>query len=566
MTGGNTAAERGLEIAVWFASATGPRPDNQDFGGVDLGSAAERATHGIVALVADGVGGARGGREAAELAVHSFIEGYRAQSPALGVSERAVRALKAFNRWLHSIGRSSEAMRGAACTFTCMILIGREAVLVHVGDSRAWLLRGGELRLLSEDHTLAQPDLRHVLYRAVGIDPELRPDVSRVTIEAHDRLLLTSDGVHEPLKRRAIQRLLAARGSAQADAETLVAEALAAGGQDNATALLIDVVAVPPPDRDSIGAQAAGLPFLPPPREGETVDGFTLERMLSDGRYSRGFVARRGEERLVLKFPKPAVLSADGARGAFLREQLVGQLIDSPFVGRSVPLDPASQSRLYVAQPFYAGETLEARLTRRPPGIAAAVPIGARLARAVAALHRRSVIHRDIKPDNVILTEDGGLKLIDLGVARLPRVPEFADHEIPGTPSYMAPELFDGERGNEATDQFALGVTLYRMLTGRYPYGEVEAFSRPRFGAPVPPSRHRAEIPAWLDAVILKAVAADPRQRFGDVVELMHALESGSTRAAPARVAQPLIERDPVRFWQLVSLLLAGALAASLIL
>ncbi|MEO6360176.1 MAG: bifunctional protein-serine/threonine kinase/phosphatase [Sphingomicrobium sp.] len=559
-------SEATLEIAAGFASATGRRPDNQDFGGVHIGPPAEQAMHGIIAAVADGVGGSAGGREAAELAVRTFIDGYPAQSPTLGVAEGALRTLKAYNRWLHAIGRGGEAMRGAACTFTALIMRGREASVVHVGDTRAWLLRGSELRLLTEDHVLAHPDMRHVLYRALGVDPDLRADTFVVALEPHDRLLVTSDGVHGSLNARAIQRLLAARGSAQADAEALVAAALAADSQDNVTALVIDVVAVPALDQQSIASVADRLPQIPPPRAGDHIDGIRLDRLLSDGRYSRSFVATEGETSIVLKFPKPAALSADGARGSFLREQLIGQVIDSPFVGRSLPLDPAKQSCLYIKQPFHDGETLEARIASRRPGISAAIAIAIKLARAVAALHRSSVIHRDIKPDNVMLLERGGLKLIDLGVARLPHVPEFSEQETPGTPSYMAPEMFDGERGDEATDQFALGVTVYRMLTGRYPYGEVEAFSRPRFGVAAPPSRGRPEIPAWLDAVVMKAVAIDPTSRFNDVIELIQALESGSARAAPIRAPVPLIERNPVLFWQLLSLLLGIALVVAIAL
>ena len=559
-----------LEIAAGFASATGPRPDNQDFGGVRLGGVAEQATHGVVAAVADGVGGARGGRVAAELAVRSFVDGYLAQPPTLGVQEGAVRAIRAFNRWLHATGRSDPALEGAAATFTALVLRGREATLLHVGDSRAWLWRGGELRLLTEDHTLPQPDLRHVLYRALGVEAELRVDVATQRIEPHDRLLLTTDGVHGPLSRRTLGRMLAERGSVDADAQALVAAALAAGGQDNATAVLIDVVSVPPADAATIGAEAARLPVLPPPNVGEMVDGFAIEKLLSDGRYSRTFLARDhlardGREALVLKFPKPALLSEAGARGAFLREQLIGQHLDSPFVARTLALAPERQSRLYVAQPFYAGETLEARIARGLPGVAAGVSIAAKLGKGVAALHRRSVIHRDIKPDNVLLTEDGGLKLIDLGVARLPRVPEFDANEIPGTPSYMAPELFDGAPGDEKSDQFALGVTIYRTFTGHYPFGEVEAFSRPRFGTPAPPSHHRPDLPAWLDATILRTLAIDPAQRFGDVLELVHRLGSGEARAVQPRRRAPLLERDPAAFWRGVAILLALALVAALI-
>src|SRR5690606_23830059 len=171
----------------------------------------------------------------------------------------------------------------------------------------------------------------------------------------------------------------------------------------------------------------------------------------------------------------------------------------------------------------------------------------------------------DIKPENVLLESDGGLKLIDLGVVRLPMLEEDAGPDIPGTPSYMAPELFDGQRGDEFTDQFALGVTLYRMFSGRYPCGEVEAFSRPRFGKAVPLGRHRPDLPAWLGHLLSHAIAPDRAQRFGDVLELSMELESAMDRGVPVVLRQlSLYERNPLRFWQVVSALLAVLLLFSL--
>src|SRR3546814_6212865 len=84
----------------------------------------------------------------------------------------------------------------------------------------------------------------------------------------------------------------------------------------------------------------------------------------------------------------------------------------------------------------------------------------------------------------------------------------------------MAPELFDGNAGDEATDQFALGVTLCRLFSGSFPYGEAEAFSRPRFGKPKPPSASRDDLPAWLDDIILRAVAASPNRSEEHTSEL----------------------------------------------
>ena len=186
-----------------------------------------------------------------------------------------------------------------------------------------------------------------------------------------------------------------------------------------------------------------------------------------------------------MKFPKPATGAEPVLRLAFLRESWIAARLRSPWIAEVIETPP--QPRL----PLYGDAVL--RRARRwsnaccaAPGSPAprASPSPSSSAKAVAALHRAGVIHRDIKPDNVILQPSGGLKLIDLGVARLPNIEDFPASAVPGTPSYMAPELIEGQPGNEKSDIFALGVTLFRMFTGAYPYGEVEAFSHPGFNRP----------------------------------------------------------------------------------
>ena len=555
-----------LVLAAGFATATGPREDNQDFGGVHLGTALERARHGVIAAVADGVSGGRAGRAAAELAVRALIEGFYAVPDTLGPAHAMHRPLAAFNRWLNTQGRG-EAMANSATTLTAMALRGRRAHLVHVGDSRAWRFSGGRLVCLTTDHVRPEPDLRHVLIRALGMEPELRLDHTTVELAEHDRLLLTTDGVHGTLSPARVAAILERQTSAEATAEELVDAALQAGGRDNATALVIDVVRLPEPDHDGILAGLAGLPVADPPTPGASMDGFRIERVLSEGRYAILLAAEDTEDgsKVVLKFPRPSALSERAMRLAFARELLLAQRVSSPFVLAAHPVRPERQTALYCVQPLLQGETMAARLERGLPALDSALEAATALTRGVAALHRLEVVHRDIKPENVMLTADGGLKLIDLGVARLPRVEDFHGDEIPGTPGYMAPEQFDGNAGDALTDQFALGVTLYRWLTGKWPYGEQEAFQRPRFGRPAPPSRHRPEIPSWLDDAILTAIQPDRDLRFGDVVELLRALEGGGPLLKVARLrGRPLIERDPERFWQIVSAVLAIALIASL--
>jgi serine/threonine protein phosphatase PrpC len=556
-----------LVVAVGFESLIGPRAENQDFGGFHMGGALERARHGSLAAVADGVSGGREGRAAAELAVRSLIEGFYAVPDTLGPARAMQRALAAFNRWLHAQGQG-DTMRNSATTFTAMAFRGRRAHLVHVGDSRAWRWSGGRLVRLTTDHVRPEPDLSHVLIRAIGIEPELRLDHATIELAEHDRLLLTTDGVHGALSQARIAAIMGENASAEATAKLLAEAALEAGGRDNATALVIDIVRLPAPDHDGILGELSGLPFVEPPKPGESIDGFTVQRVLSEGRHAVLLVARDGEDGsdVVLKFPRREVLSERALRLAFAREVLLGQRVSSPFVLGNRPVRPERQSALYGVQPLLVGETMSARLERGLPALASGIEQAVRLTRAVAALHRLDVVHRDIKPDNVMLTSDGGLKLIDLGVARLPRVEDFRPDEIPGTPGFMAPEQFSGNAGDALTDQFALGVTLYRWFTGKWPYGEQEAFQRPRFNRAVPPSRHRPEIPSWLDDAIMTAIQPNPDDRFGDVVELLRTLEGGGAREAKPRRPLPLAQRNPERFWQLVSVLLGIALLASLLL
>src|ERR1700722_19177956 len=134
-----------LQIAVGYASSAGRRSENQDFGGVNLGSAQEQMIQGIVAVVADGAGG--GGRTASELAVRAFLEGYRAQSGLTGIGAAALTALDAYNRWLNAQSQTSSSLQGAATTFSAAVLRGRSVTILHVGDSRAWHLRSDSLAL-----------------------------------------------------------------------------------------------------------------------------------------------------------------------------------------------------------------------------------------------------------------------------------------------------------------------------------------------------------------------------------------------------------------------------------
>ena len=161
------------------------------------------------------------------------------------------------------------------------------------------------------------------------------------------------------------------------------------------------------------------------------------------------------------------------------------------------------------------------------------------------------------------------MRLIDFGLARVPGIEEDEPIDpagVPGTPSYMAPELFAGvNRGDAETDVYALGVTLYRMFSGdAFPYGENKSFSPPRQTTPTPLTRHRSDLPAWLDGVILRAAALTREDRFPDAIDLVLALETGES-FRPVRARRSFYDRNPLLFWKIMSAVLALAVIGLLV-
>ncbi len=171
------------------------------------------------------------------------------------------------------------------------------------------------------------------------------------------------------------------------------------------------------------------------------------------------------------------------------------------------------------------------------------------------------IVHRDIKPDNIILEAEGSAQTDRSSAScacRGSRI--FRPRICPGTLAYMAPEMFADEKGNEQTDIYALGVTMFRAFTGEFPYGNLDAVSPSRKSRPTPLGELRPDLPAWLQEVLGRTIALDPAQRFRDVTEFAVEMEAGPARASiGVRRPQTLYERQPVRFWQGVAAILALA-------
>ncbi len=550
-----------LQIDLGYTSLAGLRPRNEDYcaGATPDGETLENK--GILIAVADGVGGHANGREASEYCVRSLLSDYYSTPDTWSIPQSLDKVIVALNRWLYSHSRRARETAGMATTLSAVVLRGRRYSIAHIGDTRVYRLRNGELSLLTTDHVWQHPELNNVLSRAVGLDANLPIDFTDGDLAEGDQFLLASDGVWNVLKTDHLIKLLELPETAEDIAARITQAALEAGSEDNCTALVAKIIQLPPDSlRDNV-ANISELPLPPQLKAGQLIDGLEVVETIHDSRITILYRVKEPQngQNYVLKTLHPDADAADIAALAY-EEWLARRVASAEF---PQVLNWPQRSHLYYLSSWHEGATVARHLEmgRRFTPVEAA-ELATRLLKAVATLHRLGIIHRDIKPDNVHLGADGRLRLLDLGVAAsdgLDAEETFNEINNPGTPSFMAPELFNGTAANEVSDLYAVGVTLYHLLTRKYPYGEIEPFQTPRFRDPVPPTRYRPDIPEWLESVILKSVARKPAERFETPEEFKLALEYGAQR--PLRVARrsPLLKRDPYMSLKLLA-------AASLVL
>lgn len=547
-----------LQLSFAQASATGPRAENQDALRLVTPAPALAASKGYLVAIADGVSQCADGGLAARSTLQALALDYYATPQTWSVAQALDRLLLAQNRWLQANGGGQPLLT----TVSALILRGQRFTLAHVGDCRVYRWHADALQRISQDHVWEQPGMQHVLKRALGLDQHLVLDFLDGELREGECFVLLSDGVWSTLGDTAIAAILRDQPDLDSAAHTLVNAAHLAGSQDNASALLVRVDAL---GEASIGDALIHLqqwPLPPALKTAQLFEGWQVQGVVAQSQQSLLYRVLDGQGRSWLLKTLPSRLADVPQAGqALLSEEWFLRRV----AGRHFPEVHSGIQRqhLYYVMREYSGMTL-ARLFQHssPLPLAQWQDIAERLLRAVGLLHRRQILHRDIKPENLHLGDDGELRLLDFGLAYCPGLSEDAPSTLPGTPSYIAPEAFRGEPPSAQQDLYAVGVTLYFLLTGHFPYGEIEAFQRPRFGVPVSAGRYRPDVPEWLAQSLERGVAADPQQRFETAEEWLLVLEQGERRSLSVR-PRPLLEREPLKVWRTVALL---ALLGNLVL
>ena len=560
-----------IQLDIGQHSIAGRKPRNDDSYGIVIPAGHVLASRGVAIAIADGMSSSEAAKEASECCVRSFLEDYYATHESWTVKRSVATVLKAVNAWLYAQGQRHDFdERGMVSTFSGLVLKAGMAHVFHAGDSRIWRMRGGVLEQLTTDHRLRVGRGLEHLSRAFGITQNLELDYRNEVIEAGDTFVLTTDGVHDTLSALELARLVSDHtDDCEAAARAVVGNAYTKGSADNLTCQIIRVRDPGGRDADSHKASASSLPFPKLLFAGDRLDGFTIIRLIHESNRSQVYLASENatDQAVAIKTPSPNFEDDAAYIEAFAREEWIGRLVSSP---NTLKIHDAKSARhcLYHVTEFFDGKTLQQWSLDNPsPELEAVRSIAGQIAIGLRAMHRKDVLHLDLKPSNIMINAQGAVKIIDFGSSR---AASWADESntaaasVPaGTADYAAPEHLLGTPPSNRSDIYSLGTITYELLTSRLPYGSgITSATAARKLRYVPASTFRADIPPWIDAAIEDAVRIRPAGRTEALSEFITNLRKPNPALIPSKDL-PLIERNPVVFWKYVSFAL---LVASVVL
>lgn len=545
-------------------SVTGPvREHNEDW--LDFWESPdplEREKQGSVALLADGVGGFERGEVASHMAVDEALRVFKEAPPETKPYELLRQMFGASCSKVHDTALK-EQKGMMATTLVASIFRDRTVCVAHVGDSRAYFIRGKTIRRLTQDHVatalpvklglmlerqaMASPK-RSQLTRSVGAELTCQPELATQFLHHGDFILHCTDGLHAYVLDQEMLEIISRNHPYDACRE-LVALAEKRGGDDNVSLQLIEVrdwekVAQKALTQSGGTAKAAPKSAAQAPVSVATGADLT-PGMLLDGRFElTDLVARsnmasifKANDRqnggvVALKVPLMAMESDVAGFERFGREEEIGAQLNHPAILKVLKVT-GPKSRPYLAMEFLDGETLSQLLAKRKPlPEQEAVRYAARICEALEYLHSNGIVHRDLKPHNIMVCRDGSIRLFDFGIARVEKARRLTFVGLSpamGTPDYISPEQVKGKRGDRRSDIYSLGAIIYEMTTGSTPFeGESPyvVMNARVTGDPVAPRKLNPNLSPVLEEIILHALERDPKNRYPTAADMARELDN----------------------------------------
>ena len=560
--------DKSLKVAYGQFTSAGQKAENEDCIGIRIPSGEALQTKGVSLVIADGVSSAEGAKQASEICVQNFLTDYYSTPDTWRVRTSVHRVLSSLNRWLYSSGQEFlDERKGFICALGVMVLKGDTAHIFHVGDTRIHLLRGNDLQQLTKDHAVWGSKSHSYLSRAMGLDVDLDIDYWHGTIAENDLFILTTDGIHDHVSNSLLRELVQSHShDLDVAAEKIANMALSHGSADNLSAQIIRVQELGIPTKREFCESLSQRPFPPDLSPGQRIDGYEVLKVMNSNPRSQLYHVRdleNGRE-FAMKTPSHNFVDNPAYIERFLTEEWIGRRVDNDHLVKVVATHKNQKFLFYLMEKI-DGISLSEWITQNPtPEPKVVIGIVDQIIQGLRAMHRRETLHQDLKPDNIMIEANGNVKIIDLGSAFIAGVHEsrndLQEADALATRRYSAPEYRLGKRPTEKSDQFSLGLVAYELFTGgHHPFGEAyERAEKPTDFAQLKrrtASEFNDAVPTWIDYALGKALTLAPENRYPSLSEFLH--ELSQLRSADFQLkSPPLIERDPVLFWKILSAIL----------
>jgi len=493
-----------------------------------------------IAVLCDGVGSADGGAEAAKRTTNYLINNFKIRPKTWSIEKSILSFIKSINTILYKESMVNYERPELVTTLTIVVIEGNRLYGANVGDSRVYLYRNNRMNQLSFDHAMEESGYENVLTQAIGIEQTIEPFYFENMLEKDDKILLCSDGLYNLMSEDRLERGISLGAhSLVKKASKLVDDDL----PDDTTAVVIEILEASEVAR----LKQQELPIPRSLKKGQTIDGYTLQKSLIQN--DRTWLCSKKTKQYVVKFAPLEAIDDEHILDFFVKEAWNAKRLKADFFAKAVI--PKNRTQRYYVMQLFDGEDLDKYIAHKQLSIDDGVALASVLLKMTQFLLKYDLVHGDIKPHNIMLTKDKNekleFKIIDFGsITEI-----FSTDNKAGTPSFLSPERFQNEAISETTEIFSIGVTLYLLLTGKYPYGEIEPFQNPTFKDAKKPSTHNKNIPDWLDSVILRSIAIDKNRRYEHYSEMAYELKFPSKVKPFFSKNATLIERSPLMFYRM---------------
>lgn len=521
-----------------------PRPDTAGGRSLALGPESHHAQSAVLlACVANADGSVNG---SAATAAAALVNGFGAaddEAPQTALAE----ALTAANGAARAVEEARPAVVAA------MVLRERRWCIAHAGNARVWRYRDLQLRQLTRDHVVPRALGAVELTRACGLAPQLEPEFGTGDLREGDVFLLTTPAVHDAIPGAALLGLLQSGAPAQEMADAVVQRAIASHARGYAGACVVRVDKLPL--RGTTQREEA-LPVIEPPAPDAELDGFIVRKLVHDDGAFRLYRAddRESGHPVLLRFPVPG---NGRAAQQLQREERLGRRLASPYVLEPLPLRAQRRTALYSVLEYRSLESLSHRIKRKQAlPLPEALELGGHLLAALEALHAQGVVHGAIRA-RALFHDRRARRLLLLALGQADSGKDTRGEDRPDA-SFCAPEVLADAPATERSDIYATGVTIYYMLTGRYPYGRIRSSGDWKVSRAYRPlERPGLTVPPALDEALERACARDPARRYASAAQFAAALDA-------VRVQQPA-SAEPARGGERWGLWAAAVLGAALL-